>query len=1004
MLSDRSLILKFEIQQNKMAEATATGTIVAGSSVSGWHSSPLLFPPKYCKLAILDETQTTATFAFKTEDWPKILDFYLAQKPGIKRPNGSASAKAEKEIKRLGKVPPGSIEGWDKRKSSFPPATEVSQYVCQTLDVNKTRTRNPDRDSHIEATHCKFAATLRTLSVGEISILTFTLGEHQHSCSQLNIHLLPWTPEERRFVIRVLMEYGSAKVTYEKVFHPEIEKCQASDQVPTRLLTMTIAKLQAFKNRIGLEDRVKPGADDFERVRNALDQFGKEGATIAYKLPGVPVESPKTIVVESAKPFLETSDLFIFLMTPLQARLLKKYGTCIATDGTHMVFSYTNIKLIVVLVGSYPTNATERVKERGFPVVMVLTTSEREDIHKAIVCHIRAGVGDDWSPRIVMTDMAFSAFNAWAHFFPMLFWLWCGFHVMQAWIKKLKNASRPEGLPKGEWSILRGKLFKEIREILCPKQPMDWEEFRTRAATVSDVLWAVGAVQLAEAWDGYIKNATRWAEPSRREAVVRVFGTGRLLPMLAKSNNSLERFFGILKYLLLGGVSIMTILDFLQVWRIYQSRIFVNAVMARVIPLLPQLSSATSESTENLTEEQLEQAAAFDSDDDDEEDASIGDSDDAEGSLDDLDDGDGDDGVDVVAYIKAEEGRVWEAQRLKAMENLSSVLSQLTAQKFGADRSFDSKGMTALCSKTLNLLEIVSAVTDDAPATADDISHLATALRFTKQRGNFDDTPCFMPTMSVPRLDRPTMPCLDSNSIQTTDSSTSLDGNDTLDKALENEPTDTTDAPTSTATVSPVTNGESDLDISSLYKTKRQKTERKEPSPEWLAALDVPFQTYASAMLTESVREKIQQEKARLACSGFPLLRIALGWNTCNRVRAIAYTLFKLQFMKSASKGDIITNFVSHLSLLVQNFPTEVSTLIADVGIVYKGDDRMQEQEIVLLRHNATSSTGEACVASCEALIGWTVRSGQLLEVGTIQLSQILWGKLIEKRRDAILC
>jgi hypothetical protein len=95
--------------------------------------------------------------------------------------------------------------------------------------------------------------------------------------------------------------------------------------------------------------------------------------------------------------------------------LLKKL---VSSDGTHVVFSCNNLKLIIVLVSSTVDDVT--VKERGFPIAAVIATSECEDIQKAIIAHIKEAVGPEWQPSLLMTDMALSAINAWKHFFQGL--------------------------------------------------------------------------------------------------------------------------------------------------------------------------------------------------------------------------------------------------------------------------------------------------------------------------------------------------------------------------------------------------------------------------------------------------------------------------------------------------------------------------------------------------------------------------------------------------------
>jgi MULE transposase domain len=299
------------------------------------------------------------------------------------------------------------------------------------------------------------------------------------------------------------------------------------------------------------------------------------GATVAFKEPGCSVNHPNTIVDASAKTFLLDDDLFIFGMERIHGRLLKRYGKVVSTDATHAVFSYGNIKLIVVMVTSFSSNIV--VRERGFPVAFALTTSEREDVHKAIVAHLRAAV-PDWEPELLMSDMAFAAYNAWKAFFPNLRWLWCVFHVWQAWIRRLKQLQRPDGVERDDWSRLKGSLIKAIKELISPKQEHSFtpEHFEKTCDLIVRLMWLHGLDETADCFEGYVKNASRWAPFERRAAVLEVFGSWKRMPMLAMSNNPLEAFFGVVKYTLLDGKSGRTVVAFLEIWRLYEGRLFSN--------------------------------------------------------------------------------------------------------------------------------------------------------------------------------------------------------------------------------------------------------------------------------------------------------------------------------------------------------------------------------------------------------------------------------------------
>jgi hypothetical protein len=221
---------------------------------------------------------------------------------------------------------------------------------------------------------------------------------------------------------------------------------------------------------------------------------------------------------------LRKDDLFIFLMTPLQKTLLKEFGSMVATDGTHSVFAYNNIKLISVHVTSFkPGDARGNPKERGFPIAIVLTVSEREEIHKAIATMLRSAV-PEWMPELLMTDMAFSAFNGWSTLFPSLSWLWCVFHVWQAWIRRLRSMPNSGGFDKDVWSHLKGLLIKEVKELICSKSEVSGADFEQRATLIGQLLHALGATEIAGVWETYVSRRERWAQHERRAIIARIFG------------------------------------------------------------------------------------------------------------------------------------------------------------------------------------------------------------------------------------------------------------------------------------------------------------------------------------------------------------------------------------------------------------------------------------------------------------------------------------------------
>jgi len=190
-----------------------------------------------------------------------------------------------------------------------------------------------------------------------------------------------------------------------------------------------------------------------------------------------------------------------------------------------------------------------------------------------------------------------------------------------------------------------------------------------------------------------------------------------------------------------------------------------------------------------------------------------------------------------------------------------------------------------------------------------------------------------------------------------------------------------------------------EIDLSGMHE-KKQKRQMKKASPEWLLAQKQPFHEFARSFLTAEVRARIETEKALAKRKGLPLLRFALGWNTSNRIRVIAFHLFDLQFPKSCSKEDLISRLLTSIVEITSPFPEEIANEVADIGIVHKPDEGLERGEIVYLRANATSNAGEACVAACETLVGWVVRNKNFVAFSVIPITSIYWGRLVEERRE----
>lgn len=963
-----------------MNEEEQLATVDAPECTVAWYDSvraPII-PKKFilCKIVSCDKKRVSYLLDLPYE--AALLDFLRSRGCGVKTGSKQERTGGRSTRTDLGICPRNAFgSDWHHNKKGFPPLTTYTEYKCQSVDFHPNHVAITARESHIErGTECKYRFVIRHFGIGNKSLITFEEDETMHICSGINAHLLPVTPHQKLTFFQGVLACSSIEEFHEKYIVKMAESCLQEGRRANRFEVMTLAEARKLARALGIDKSVRQGADDFQHVRERLEKIATEGGTFAFKLPGWSVDNPSAVLEPSAKPFLKQEDLFIFAMTKLQSRLLQKLGKMVSTDGTHMVFSYKNIKLIAVLVSSFSTSSA--MKERGFAVALALTTSEREDVHKAIVVHLKAGA-KDWTPELLMTDMAFSAFNAWKTFFPELRWLWCVFHVWQAWIKRLRTTQRPEGLTKNEWSLVKSFLIREIKNLICPKgDVMTLEEFRAKCKLVSDVMWRAELMEVATCFDGYVKNENLWAPPSRCEVVTQLWQSCQKMPMLAKSNNALEAFFGVLKHHILQGKSVMTADEFFRIWEIYMLRIFSNAVKSHVLDDL-QMQGATSveaaevqefnpfEILDETEEDEIDPSNRSDDDgdvrsqDSDTEDESAG----HEAPLEDFDTLR--ERLQVQAKQKAiQEFEIMEKVHLRKLAELRENFAGLSeTQLKGLTRSMANWNIAA------------DAVLSDERLSTSSLSVANQPQGFQIQRTNFGSSP-----FSRTGLIEPQVPADISGAGRSSGSMNAQHVPSILDGAGSS--------------------AIAQADLESLQKKKRRKLV-KDLTRESRFEMKT-FEEFAQEFLGSDAAARIQEAKRKSVSKSLPLLRGALSWNTVNRIRAIALDVFHQTFPQSISKQELIDRLITHIESIVPSLTAEAAAAVADVGVVHCSGDHLIQKEVVFIRTNATTnSTGESCVSACENLCGWTLRNGTLVQVDIVDIQAIYWGRLSEKRKGVCL-
>ncbi len=772
------------------------------------------------------------------------------------------------------------------------------------------------------------------------------------------------TPKETKQLIEWLLQYSVDDV-WKKKIAPLILKQSEANFPYSRLVRLTEGDLRKFALKVGLNKNIKPGAADFTETRRLVDELRSKGYMVYLKLPGEDPGSCSTIP-DCVRKYLTKKDLFLFVQTELQARLMEKYGIIIGTDGTHGTLSYGNLKLISLFVTTYDED--ESVDERGFPVGLIISTSERTDVHKAAITCVRLNVREDWKPKLIMSDMAFSAFNAWSEIFTGIHWLWCVFHVWQAWHKKIKQAPRPNGMNQDDYARIRGHLLHQMLHLICPSESkMSWAEFDSLANDLRKIMLAKGFVPLVESFDTYLKNKDRWAPPARREAVEAIFGKGCRLPMLAKSNNCVESFFRVLKWVLLKGKCSLTLASLLGVWDEHQARIRVNLCKCGV--LLNELIRSTrvqlyledgskenksmrldltSQSAEltgidksiiDSVAEMAEQNQILDDDDDDENECT--------------DDSSDSDGPDVEENDDGPEGgnktAVWPSivvpnllrQSLEAERSAASSLNnrigdlstRLEALRIWNDKhpnQFEShkKTLSSSIGSLCQCIDIATGLTIDVSEV-----EMGGVKAFVKQAGNYG---------------------------------TSI-AEDILETSAEV--------------------------LNKVKRKSKKKNNVKDVS-------DEAFEKFRDEIFAEEDFEvKLRDAEANYNCLNFRTLRSALERNTSKRLYGIATFILGLSLSTSLRKSKIIDSIVKVIDSQGLKVP-DLELVVADVGVVV--EDNLENQlfkgEVVWLKANSTTNLGDSAVTVCldDPLRGYVTRGNSTVVEIEVLPKLIRWGRLSE--------
>jgi hypothetical protein len=963
------------------AAATADTGLSENSLTEDWALALISkFPTSTCRFFTADKRVISLVFNATDEEAISNTLKDMSLKFCTSRDKNGKSA-----LRQFGEVPKGAFGTKQHHKQKFvPPPSSVAYLSCMKRDIHPSHQPTSERASYVDkqGAGCSLGCAMRKFADHGKILLTFHYQAHEHTCTTFNDHLLPLRKGEMTFIVLGLIKYETAKVFYEKAFGPMVVSRQEKKVRRSRFDVLTLPELERTARKLGLSTVARQGVEDIEQVRLFLLARQAEGDTVIFKPPGLSVDHPSVILHEDARPYVKTADCLFLVMSKVQREVLAALGIMVATDGTHAIFSYTNVKIIAVTVTSFKPGT--KLRERGFPVALAMTNSEREDIQRAVVITLRRAV-PEWKPKLLMTDMAFSAFNAWSAEFPDLVWLWCVFHVWQAWIRRLKNVSNPGGFSKAEWSEIKGHLIRAVKDAICPKvKDITMEQWVQTCSNVSKLLWFCGVVEIAECWDLYVTRADRWALPKRWEAIRRLFGDLDELPMLARSNNVTEAFFNVLKYHILDGKSLKTFIQFLTIWTAYAPRLLSNLARANVLHFLETSADAPAALAADEEMEALEEDLERDEDD---LIAGVGE------AVDEAPEGEEDLSLiyaqSAEASLRNKQDQLREEfEKLKAM--FDAFLPPADAPPLAAEIT------DSLLRQVRGSISLIEAVNHGA---SHGLPLAPPSQPFIRQEFNYDSTsfetakarleaemnlgPPAQPR--APHRVALTAPSAEAACVSASSQSGSVAGSLAAPPAAGNTPA---------ADLSDLKNA----DMSSLHKQKKVKLGGNEGDINVAALPEIPFTTFVGKLLVNAAAEaKIKEAQHQAKGSGMPALRAALAMNTKVRIFSVFKAILR-EDLPNKTKAEMIAIALGRLASKVQLTP-DIAAELADLGLVHTASDTLQAGELVLLRSNSIASTGEACVAACQNICGWVVRDTVPIFCDYIDTCIIYWGRLVERRK-----
>lgn len=286
-------------------------------------------------------------------------------------------------------------------------ADTLSRFIVKegTRMYKKHKTTN--YDCHRSGYHAALGKRIRTLKIqGSVKINGFCPARISkqlnndgssnvtyfvtHIGHQNELKYLRLSSVEREDIARQM----ALKIPFDEILDNIRDSCDFAVQ---RVHLLTRQDLYNIEISYNLQSKAIRHKEDAVSVDAWVKQMQSEGDCVLFY-------KPQCVCLEEF-PQLKSEDFILIIMTAAQLEILKKYGNdCICLDGTHGLNSY-DFELNTLLV-------LDELRE-GFPCAFLFSNRSDTQVLTLFFECIRSKLGEIISPKVFMSDLADTFFNAW---------------------------------------------------------------------------------------------------------------------------------------------------------------------------------------------------------------------------------------------------------------------------------------------------------------------------------------------------------------------------------------------------------------------------------------------------------------------------------------------------------------------------------------------------------------------------------------------------------------